>query len=234
MHLWQINKAINGVCRDIEEIIEIRKWSQMSEKEIVFEFILCILGSGVRYEMALSYALAIKSSKLLTNENINNPDYIEKEISFILNGKVNNYYRDKPFTKYRYPNIRSTYISKSLYSIYKDFDSFKKVFCDRKSPYDLRRYFVKACIGVGPKQASHFLKNIGYTNELAILDRHIVKYLELAKKDSVSAYQLGKIDKYEDIESQYINTVSDFKYPIAIIDQAMWFVMKALNSEVVT
>jgi N-glycosylase/DNA lyase len=43
-------------------------------------------------------------------------------------------------------------------------------------PTEKREYLVKNVKGLGLKEASHFLRNIGHNN-LAILDRHILKNL---------------------------------------------------------
>lgn len=234
MQLWKINHAIEGLCEDIEETITSKSWQQMNEEDIVHELLLCILGSGVRYEIAVAYALEITSSKCLKKRYIHKEDVIEKNISFILNNEASNYWGGKSYKRYRYPNAKASYISSSYCNIIREFGSFKHFLNDGLSPAELRRTIVLNCPGIGPKQASHFLKNVGYSNELAILDRHIVKYMEITDNTNISTYQLGRLDKYEDIELQFINTVKKFKYPIAIVDQAMWFVMRALGSEVTT
>lgn len=203
----------------------------MTERELVHELLLCILGSGVRYEVAISYATAISSSDCLNKKHIINPEKIEKNVSCILNGEVANYWGGKNYKRYRYPNVRASYISKSYCNIASQFGSLKLFLDSGCSPSEIRREIVQKCSGIGPKQASHFLKNVGYTDELAILDRHIVKYMELSNRVNISVYQLSSLDKYEDIESQYISAVKDFKYPVAIVDQAMWFVMRALGAE---
>jgi N-glycosylase/DNA lyase len=56
-----------------------------------------------------------------------------------------------------------------------------------KDPKEAREYLVKNIKGLGYKEASHFLRNIGYRG-LAILDRHIIN----------SLYELGAI-KSKDI-----------------------------------
>lgn len=228
MQLSQINKAIAGLCQDVEETITSRTWGRMTEQEIVQELLLCILGSGVRYEVAVAYAMKITSSKCL---NVKNTITIEDDISSILNNEAPNYWGGKSYKRYRYPNARASYISSSYYNITREFGSFKKFLNNNYSPSELRRIIVLNCPGIGPKQASHFLKNVGYSNELAILDRHIIKYMEMVESKSVSTYQLGRLDKYEDIEIRFINAVKNFQHPIAIVDQAMWFIMRALGSE---
>lgn len=228
MQLWQINNAIEGLCKDVEETITDKSWHQMTEQEIVHELLLCILGSGVRYEVAVSYAMKITSCKCL---NLKNKNMIEEDISSILNNEVENYWGGKSYKRYRYPNARASYISSCYCNITKEFDSFKNFLNNNYSPSELRRIIVRNCPGIGPKQASHFLKNVGYSNELAILDRHIIKYMEMVDSTSVSIYQLGRLDNYEDIELRFINVVKNFQHPIAIVDQAMWFIMRALSSE---
>ena len=46
------------------------------------------------------------------------------------------------------------------------------------SPMELREWLVKNVKGLGYKEASHFLRNIGKSEDLAILDRHILKNLQ--------------------------------------------------------
>lgn len=44
------------------------------------------------------------------------------------------------------------------------------------STYQAREFLVKHVKGLGCKEASHFLRNVGY-HDVAIIDRHIVKFL---------------------------------------------------------
>ncbi|MDD2890933.1 MAG: N-glycosylase/DNA lyase [bacterium] len=48
-----------------------------------------------------------------------------------------------------------------------------------KDSYDTREWLVQNVKGMGYKEASHFLRNIGLGEKLAILDRHILKNLKL-------------------------------------------------------
>ncbi|NWG09665.1 MAG: N-glycosylase/DNA lyase [Nitrososphaerales archaeon] len=45
-------------------------------------------------------------------------------------------------------------------------------------PFSLREWLVNNVLGMGMKEASHFLRNIGLGSNLAILDRHILKNLK--------------------------------------------------------
>ncbi len=48
-----------------------------------------------------------------------------------------------------------------------------------KNPVEAREWLVKNVKGMAYKEASHFLRNIGYGQDIAILDRHILKNLKL-------------------------------------------------------
>jgi len=74
---------------------------------------------------------------------------------------------------HRFPKARAKYIvSARKYS-----DSIKKIIGSFKDPKELRDWLAKNVPGIGLKEASHFLRNIGYT-ELAILDFHILDLLD--------------------------------------------------------
>lgn len=45
-------------------------------------------------------------------------------------------------------------------------------------PIEVRHRLASIIKGIGYKEASHFLRNIGYTFDIAILDRHILKYMQ--------------------------------------------------------
>ena len=59
-------------------------------------------------------------------------------------------------------------------------DNFKKFILENsKDIKSLRKWLVKNIKGYSFKEAGHFLRNIGYGSQIAILDRHILKNLVL-------------------------------------------------------
>jgi len=73
---------------------------------------------------------------------------------------------------YRFPNIRSEYIIEAR----KNKDELKNAIKSNDGENSLRDWIVKNIKGIGYKEASHFLRNIGYKN-YAIIDFHIVDLL---------------------------------------------------------
>lgn len=90
------------------------------------------------------------------------------------------------------------------------------------SPFDAREWLVNNVLGLGYKEASHFLRNIGLGEELAILDRHILKNLAL----------LGVIDEmqgsptkkaYLQIEKKMTNFSRHVGIPMGELDLLLWY-----------
>jgi N-glycosylase/DNA lyase len=73
---------------------------------------------------------------------------------------------------YRFPNVRANYIAESRQYISELEEALSKF-----EGHELRSWVVKHIKGLGYKEGSHFLRNIGY-NDYAIIDFHIVDLLE--------------------------------------------------------
>ncbi len=235
MKPWQIESAIAELCKDIERVVERKDYTCMSEQDLTFELLICILGSGVRYELSLAYASAVQSAQV--------PRRLKKRmcsseraysIEGILNSPACSSINGKTYRRYRYPKRAAKHIAESFCNIEQKYGSLKDMVEAMNAPSDLRRELICLCPGIGPKQSSHYVKNIGFTDNVAILDRHILNYLKLIDDVDICPKQVSKIDKYEEIERRFIDKVSKFNHAVSVVDQSMWFVMKALGKEAYT
>jgi len=75
----------------------------------------------------------------------------------------------------RFPNNKARYIleARNLFSSSGSLKVKEKI--DEGNIFETRRWFVKNVKGLGFKESSHFLRNIGFGAELSILDVHILK-----------------------------------------------------------
>lgn len=89
------------------------------------------------------------------------------------------------------------------------------------SPVKAREWLVKNVKGMGMKEASHFLRNIGLGEDLAILDRHILKNLKALEVIDNIPPNLS-IGKYLEIESKMKEFSRRHKIPMAYLDLALW------------
>lgn len=72
---------------------------------------------------------------------------------------------------HRFPNTRAKYIIQNRWII-KDIKSLLK-----QDVYQTRKFLVKNVKGIGWKEASHFLRNVGFEN-IAIIDKHILRIMK--------------------------------------------------------
>ena len=91
---------------------------------------------------------------------------------------------------------------------------------DNVNPEELREWLVNNINGYGLKEASHFLRNIGYRN-LAILDRHILKNLKKYKAIEEIPKTLTKV-KYLEIENKFKEFANKVGINMDELDLLFW------------
>jgi N-glycosylase/DNA lyase len=97
----------------------------------------------------------------------------------------------------------------------------KGVIENLSSPVEAREWLVKNVNGLGYKEASHFLRNIGNGENLAILDRHILRNLnEIGVIDRVPDTISG--NKYIEIETKMEKFAGSLGIPLAHLDMILW------------
>ena len=85
-----------------------------------------------------------------------------------------------------------------------------------------REWFVDNIKGLGYKEASHFLRNIGLGRNIAILDRHILKNLKkYGVIDRIPAF-LGSRKTYIDIEKKMRKFSGRIGIPLDELDLLFW------------
>jgi len=116
---------------------------------------------------------------------------------------------------YRFPNMRAKYISearKHKENLKETIDSFDKEF-------DLREWLVKNVKGLGYKEASHFLRNIGFKGS-AILDFHIIDALEA--HNLIEKPKTLTPKKYIEIENELKKIGKELGLNMAELDLYLW------------
>ncbi|MBU0756633.1 MAG: N-glycosylase/DNA lyase [Nanoarchaeota archaeon] len=85
-----------------------------------------------------------------------------------------------------------------------------------------REWLVKNIKGIGYKESSHFLRNVGYQN-LAILDRHIINLMLDHKLIKDKPKALTK-KNYLEIEKKFSKLAQSIKMNCAELDLYMWYI----------
>ena len=91
-----------------------------------------------------------------------------------------------------------------------------------EDPIEGRKWLVENVKGYGYKEASHFLRNIGLGEDLAILDRHILKNLKRAKAIPEVPKSMSE-RRYLEIEDG-MKAFSDYLgIPLCHLDLVLWY-----------
>lgn len=207
-----------SIYKKIEPIIKKRfldfeNFESKSDTEIFIELCFCLF---TPQNKAVSADLAIKKlleKDLLFKGNI-------EEISENIKGLV------------RFHQNKAKYLVEARNQFFsEDSLSLKKIlFESKKEIIEKRKIFYDRVLGLGMKESSHFLRNIGLGKDLAILDRHILKnlkklnvieeipktlteniYLEIEKKMLLFSKKINIELKYLDFVFWYKETGKVFK-----------------------
>ncbi len=86
---------------------------------------------------------------------------------------------------------------------------------------ELRNFIAKTVNGYGMKEASHFLRNIGMSNnKIAILDRHILRNLK--NFDLIYENKIKSQNKYLEIEDIFLGFAKSVNIPADELDLLWW------------
>lgn len=99
--------------------------------------------------------------------------------------------------------------------------SLKDKLSSFKNSVEAREWLVENIMGLGMKEASHFLRNIGFASDLAILDRHILKNLHAHNAIEELPKTLTE-KKYLEIEKKMKKFSQKTEIPFEELDLLFW------------
>ena len=98
----------------------------------------------------------------------------------------------------------------------------KDFFSSIPTTFEKREWIVKNIKGMSYKEAGHFLRNVGFGSEVAILDRHILRNLvKLEVIDEIPKTLSPKI--YLEIEKKMKEYCDFVKIPMDEMDLLLWY-----------
>ena len=220
----QIDRTIRVLFPIIEERIRSNKVRCWREYDLRKELVGCILGSQVRYEMAVAATANLISAGLLDDVcwiSLEDEDF-EYRILDVLTGKIDGL----PYNgSYRFPKARSKQLAQVRNALAR-VPLTIRLECSKVSKH-LRKGLVNDIPGLGPKQASMFLRNIGRSYDLAILDTHVLRFMDMQELLPIGQASIGTIRGYEKAEEIAIDYAKLNGHPAGYLDLAIWATMKA-------
>lgn len=184
-----------------ERIQEFRKVHEMDSYKWYEELVYCLLTAYASALMGQKCLDALLESKNILEGDLDNVESCLKEEG------------------HRFASRRAQYIynTRKLAPIIKE---RVQGFEDSK---DAREWIVKNIKGIGWKEGSHFLRNVGYF-DLAILDRHIIRNMAefglLEKDEAEKGLTKKRYLMYEQILS---NVANELEMPLGEMDLYLWY-----------
>ena len=160
-----MNKKLGRQLSELLELYERRKdaiqarlndFSRVQASEYFYELLYCLLTPQSSAEHADKTVSALKKAKFAETD-MDPVSLLRRKEHYI-----------------RFHNTKSRH----LMNVKKDFHSVVKTISNGCTPSELRKWLVSHVKGLGYKEATHFMRNIGKNGGLAILDRHILRNLK--------------------------------------------------------
>lgn len=194
-----VKNKINARLNEFKRI-----WKSGNEEDIFAELAFCLLTPQSKARSCDNAVGCLLERDLLLKGN-------KTKIANELRGKV------------RFHNTKA----KNIVEVRKIFSergklSIRKQIAGFNNARVTREWLVENIKGLGYKEASHFLRNIGKGENLAILDRHILKNLNLLGVIEEIPTSLSK-KKYLEIEKRMKEFAKDVKIPMSHLDLLLWY-----------
>src|SRR6476619_4900470 len=192
-------KEIRKRLNEFDEV-----WRKGSDARLWEELVYCIFTAGASARMGLNSVAAV-SSLLLEGQ--------PEEMTLVL----------KKAGAHRFPAARPRYIVTTRNYLRANFDmALRKRLRSFSDPFERRDWLAqeKQIKGLGYKEASHFLRNIGVKGH-AILDKHVMKCLaEIGVIDSAKPPSTRR--KYLEVEQQLGRFARDVGVDFDELDLVLW------------
>lgn len=235
MNIGLINETIASVCQEIMKTSGPKlDWQDMSEVDFVHEAAICICSSRMRFEVAEAAGNRISQMVSLKHRNFYSSTATLRELETIFDSPLEVVINQK--TKVVYPRFKNriiSYLSQTFQSFASNNLSFNTILESAATPQEARTALVENVVGFGPKQASLFLRRVGFTNDLAVLDTHVLDYLKITKNIRPKLSMLSNIPDYEIIEKEFVDIAAEFNHIVGDVDLAIWVTMRVAKREMV-
>jgi thermostable 8-oxoguanine DNA glycosylase len=141
------------------------------------------------------------------------------------------FYRQQPASLriltagHRYPQRATELLAKLLKNDGRAIREALSVADSGRPIQDARRQLISCVPGLGPKQSSLFLRTIGRGQQIAILDSHVVGFMNTVRLMSCPVPP-ATLQAYEVVESTFLRYADHRRVSADALDLAAWLVMR--------
>jgi len=202
LNLQSLMKKIENLKKsEVKQLVDarIKEFKELGKKsgdEIFSELCFCIMTANFNAERSMKIQNDVKNSFCYLPES----QLVEKLKTL----------------GHRFPETRGKYIVEGR----KHKDILKQKISNFENERGLREWLVKSVKGIGYKEASHFLRNIGHQN-IAIIDFHIIDVL--VKHKIIERPKTLTRKKYLEIEEVLKTIAQKTNLNLAELDLYLWY-----------
>lgn len=231
--LTRIEYAIREVSRCLQQSTTPRqKWDAMNEVDLWRELVACILGSRVRFNVVLAAIGRLDMADLISSAHrFSSLDKYEHDVLRALTGtRKSGDASDLP-SRYPFPRLRAKQLRTATRTIYANGGTISRFLHEARDVRDARFRLSAEVAGLGPKQASLFLRNVGYAFNIAVLDIHVLTYMNWVGLTPRPLKTVRTVRQYEILENTFIEHSFSAGFPPDLYDIAVWVVVRAARKE---
>ena len=234
MNLAAVDRTIHALCMQIEQTDhDAPAWHQLSEDHLLREACTCVFSSQMVFEVAQAAANRVYRNQLLTPcqsslDGSTHENLISLALSTPLAVRLDHSVIN---VRPRFPNRMAHLWAATAATLRSQRQSLHRILRASHSPRDARRRLLPVVCGFGPKQASLFLRRVGYSAQLAILDVHILDYLREARAICVNPNVISRLAGYEVIEDEFCQFANEVGHPVGRVDLATWITVRVAKRE---
>jgi N-glycosylase/DNA lyase len=218
----RIQAAVAAIYPEIEQAA-MASHAPFCEEQLWHELTCCILSSQVPYSLAQAAADRINGHRILTPLHGLDAAGCERALRSLLGGTFVIEGRER---RYRFPNSKARQLSQTRSGVVQRFGTLSAALSEFDDAEVARRWLVKNAPGLGPKQASMFLRNCSGAYDLAIIDRHVLTYMEMAGLRRSNTHVPARYAEYVEYELILKSHSRANGYMLGLFDYAVWIVMR--------
>lgn len=219
-----LSNAVAAICPDVMARAE-HPASPLDERQLWWELSSCILSSQVPYSLAVAAADAIDARGLLLNKYPDSQTLV-LNLTEVLSMPLR---VEGRLRAYRFPVSRAHHLAATHAVVTSQANSLRTLLDSFHDAVEARAWFVKHTPGIGPKQASMFLRNTDISYNLAILDRHVLNYMSAIGIYSGQSLTITYLPQYRRHEAVLRNHAEEMNCPVGLLDWAIWIVMRVAS-----
>jgi N-glycosylase/DNA lyase len=203
----------------------------LQEQDLWRDLTACILGSQVRHDQMQN---ALRN---LSVAGLDRPWLIgatKTELMEMFQSALTRNESKGYATGYRFPSRGAALLAGAADIVYHAGCSLASLIRSL-TPELLRRELAENIPGIGPKQSSLFIMGLGLSRDMASIDRHVLRYMQLTRCADESVWVVhcpkspSDLSSYESIENELRADATSEGVCLASFDLAVWVLMRTCH-----